>query len=79
MLALTTFNEDELLSGARRAGAAGFVLKDLSADELWRAVARGDSHLDPAVNSRVLSTYRRAADRPRTDAVAELTGASSTC
>ncbi len=64
VLALTTFNEDELLSGALRAGAAGFVLKDSSAEELIRAVravARGDSYLDPAVTSRVLTTYRRAA------------------
>jgi DNA-binding NarL/FixJ family response regulator len=63
VLALTTFNEDELLSGALRAGAAGFVLKDSSAEELIRAVravARGDSYLDPAVTSRVLSTYRKA-------------------
>jgi DNA-binding NarL/FixJ family response regulator len=63
VLALTTFNEDELLSGALRAGAAGFVLKDSSAEELIRAVravARGDSYLDPAVTARVLSTYRRA-------------------
>lgn len=65
VLALTTFNEDELLSAALRAGAAGFVLKDSSAEELIRAVravARGDSYLDPAVTSRVLSTYRKAAD-----------------
>jgi DNA-binding NarL/FixJ family response regulator len=67
VLALTTFNEDELLSGALRAGAAGFVLKDSSAEELIRAVrtvARGDSYLDPAVTSRVLSTYRKAANDP---------------
>jgi DNA-binding NarL/FixJ family response regulator len=77
VLALTTFNEDELLSGALRAGAAGFVLKDSSAEELIRAVravAKGDSYLDPAVTSRVLSTYRRAAaDTPQSDAVAQLT------
>jgi DNA-binding NarL/FixJ family response regulator len=76
VLALTTFNEDELLSSALRAGAAGFVLKDSSAEELIRAVravAKGDSYLDPAVTARVLSTYRRAADTPRTDAVAPLT------
>ena len=38
-----------------------------------RAVATGDSYLDPAVTSRVPSTYRRAADTPRTNAAAELT------
>jgi DNA-binding NarL/FixJ family response regulator len=67
VLALTTFNEDELLSGALHAGAAGFVLKDSSAEELIRAVravAKGDSYLDPAVTSRVLTTYRKAARGP---------------
>ncbi len=76
VLALTTFNEDELLSGALRAGAAGFVLKDSSAEELIRAVravARGDSYLDPAVTSRVLTTYRKAAAGPRGNDIAELT------
>ncbi|OMC30870.1 DNA-binding response regulator [Mycobacterium colombiense] len=76
VLALTTFNEDELLSGALRAGAAGFVLKDSSAEELIRAVravARGDSYLDPAVTSRVLTTYRKAAPGPRGAAIGELT------
>lgn len=64
VLALTTFNEDELLSGVLRAGAAGFVLKDSSAEELIRAVAavaRGDGYLDPAVTARVLDAYRTAA------------------
>lgn len=76
VLALTTFNEDELLSEALRAGAAGFVLKDSSAEELIRAVravARGDSYLDPAVTARVLTTYRKAAPGPRGTATAELT------
>ncbi len=76
VLALTTFNEDELLSGALRAGAAGFVLKDSSAEELIRAVravARGDSYLDPAVTARVLTTYRKAAPGPCGTAIAELT------
>ncbi len=76
VLALTTFNEDELLSGALRAGAAGFVLKDSSAEELIRAVrsvAGGDSYLDPAVTERVLSTYRKAAATPSHIDITELT------
>ena len=76
VLALTTFNEDELLSGVLRAGAAGFVLKDSSAEELIRAVravAAGDSYLDPAVTSRVLQTCRHATPAPATVAVEELT------
>ncbi|MDA4103831.1 LuxR family transcriptional regulator [Mycolicibacterium monacense DSM 44395] len=76
VLALTTFNEDKLLSGALRAGVAGFVLKDSSAEELIRAVravARGDSYLDPAVTARVLNTYRRAPDMPRALTSVDLT------
>ena len=76
VLALTTFSDDELLSGALRAGAAGFVLKDSSAEELIRAVravARGDSYLDPAVTERVLNTYRKAAPAQHNPTASELT------
>jgi DNA-binding NarL/FixJ family response regulator len=76
VLALTTFNEDELLSAALRAGATGFVLKDSSAEELIRAVravAKGDSYLDPAVTARVLTAYRKAAPGPGGTAITELT------
>lgn len=73
VLVLTTFDDDEMLSGALRAGAAGFMLKDSSADDLIRAVravAAGDSWLDPAVTGRVLSNYRQNAPTTAdTDAV----------
>ncbi|MGJ9414074.1 response regulator [Aeromicrobium sp. CF4.19] len=61
VLVLTTFEDDEVLAGALRAGASGFVLKGVPAEDLQRAVrcvAAGDSWLDPAVTGRVLSTYR---------------------
>ena len=64
VLALTTFDDDELLAGALRAGAAGYVLKDSSAEDLIRAVravASGAGWLDAAVTARVLTTYRQAA------------------
>ena len=67
VLVLTTFDDDEMLSGALRAGAAGFLLKDSSADDLIRAVravAGGDSWLDPSVTGRVLSSYRQSAPAP---------------
>ncbi|MGE2834025.1 response regulator [Mycobacterium sp. SMC-4] len=67
VLALTTFSDEELLSGVIRAGAAGFVLKDSPAEELIRAVhavARGDGFLDPSVTARVLDTYRTVAEEP---------------
>ncbi|MDQ4055513.1 MAG: response regulator transcription factor [Actinomycetota bacterium] len=63
VLVLTTFDDDEMLSGALRAGAAGFVLKDTPSDDLLRAVravAAGDSWLDPSITGRVLATYRAA-------------------
>jgi DNA-binding NarL/FixJ family response regulator len=62
VLILTTFGEDEVLWGAIEAGAAGFVLKDSSAEELIdavRAVAGGAAWFDPAVAPRVLERYRR--------------------
>src|SRR5262249_56343659 len=62
VLVLTTFGEDEVLWGAIEAGAAGFVLKDCSAEDLIaavRAVAGGGAWFDPAVAPRVLGEYRR--------------------
>ena len=73
VLVLTTFDDDEMLSGALRAGAAGFLLKDSSADDLIRAVravAAGDSWLDPAVTGRVLSSYRSSTPAKPPSAVA---------
>ena len=63
VLALTTFDDDEVLAGALRSGAAGFVLKGVPAEELhWavRVVAGGGAWLDPAVTGRVLAIYRSA-------------------
>jgi len=63
VLVLTTFDDDELLAGALRAGASGFLLKDSPAEDVVRgvlAVAAGHAVLDPAVTSRVLDTFRAA-------------------
>jgi DNA-binding NarL/FixJ family response regulator len=62
VLVLTTFGEDEVLWGAMEAGAAGFVLKDASAEDVIaavRAVAGGGAWFDPAVAPRILADYRR--------------------
>jgi DNA-binding NarL/FixJ family response regulator len=62
VLALTTFAEEEVLWRAIEAGAAGFVLKDSSAQALIaavRAVARGGAWFDPAVAPRLLERCRR--------------------
>ena len=70
VLVLTTFDDDELLSGALRAGAAGFALKDAPAEDLIRAVrevAGGGAWLDPSVTGRVLAAYRHGAPAARRD------------
>lgn len=59
-LVLTTFDDEDYLAGALAAGAAGFLLKDVEPSVLLgaiRRVANGDSVLDPAVTSRVVSGY----------------------
>jgi DNA-binding NarL/FixJ family response regulator len=73
VLALTTFDDDESLAGMLRAGAAGFVLKEVPAEELQRAVrtvAAGGAWLDPAVTGRVLDVYRSTPARAAAPAAA---------
>jgi DNA-binding NarL/FixJ family response regulator len=67
VLVLTTFDDDDVLWAALDAGAAGFVLKDASAEDLIaaaRAVAGGAAWLDPKVAPRVLTAFRTNV-RPR--------------
>jgi len=62
ILALTTFDLDEYVYAAVRAGASGFLLKDVSPDDLVhavRVVARGESMVAPAVISRLLHQFTR--------------------
>ena len=78
VLVLTTFDDDELLSAALRAGAAGFQLKDAPGEEIVRAirtVSDGEAWLDPGVTGRVLQTYRTsvAPSRDAKAAIARLT------
>ncbi|MGW2372441.1 MULTISPECIES: response regulator [Kitasatospora] len=66
VLVLTTFDLDEYVYGALRAGAAGFLLKDLEADTLVegiRTVARGDGMLAPSVTRRLIGAFARP-ERP---------------
>jgi DNA-binding NarL/FixJ family response regulator len=79
VLALTTFDDDEVLAGILRAGASGFVLKGVPAEDLHRAVrvvAGGGAWLDPAVTGRVLAIYRSAAP-PRAGRDADLDALTS--
>jgi len=76
VLALTTFSDEELLSGVLRAGAAGFVLKDSSAEELIRAVravARGEGFLDPSITASPRGCSTPTAGPPVAGAVEGLT------
>jgi DNA-binding NarL/FixJ family response regulator len=78
VLMLTTFDLDEYVYDAMKAGASGFLLKDVPRDELVnavRTVARGDALLAPAITRRLIEDYIRrpppGAARPA--AFAELT------
>ncbi len=60
VLALTTFDLDEYIVAAVRAGAAGFLLKDVPPDDLVhavRVVARGEAMLAPSLTRRLLERY----------------------
>lgn len=67
VLVLTSFDEDELVEGALRAGAAGFLLKTTDAATLVdavRRVAAGEGVLDPRVTRRALALIAPDADQP---------------
>ncbi|MEW2060056.1 response regulator transcription factor [Streptomyces sp. NPDC007002] len=68
VLVLTTFDLDEYVYEALRAGASGFLLKDASADELAhavRVVAAGDALLSPNITKRLIVEFSRTAGAPR--------------
>ncbi|MEV4769185.1 response regulator transcription factor [Micromonospora humida] len=69
VLVLTTFDLDEYVFGALRAGAAGFLLKDTDADGLVaavRTVARGEGVIAPTLTRRLIAAF--AATAPGVDA-----------
>ena len=72
VLALTTFDDDEDVFAALRAGAVGYLLKDVTSDRLVEALlaaARGESVLQPSVAARVVARFAGmpddAAPRPQ--------------
>jgi len=68
VLVLTTFDLDEYVYEALRAGASGFLLKDASAAELAhavRVVAAGDALLAPNLTMRLVTEFSRIAGAPR--------------
>jgi DNA-binding NarL/FixJ family response regulator len=82
IIILTTFDLDEYVYDALRAGASGFLLKDVTAERLFdavRVVAAGDALLAPAVTRRLISEFATLRPKPAgrasgpVAAVAELT------
>jgi DNA-binding NarL/FixJ family response regulator len=76
ILILTTFDHDEYVYEALRAGASGFVLKDDPPEQLLaaiRVVAAGDALLSPAVTKRVINHYTRIPRVAPPKQVADLT------
>ncbi|MFE9723078.1 response regulator [Streptomyces sp. NPDC005794] len=66
VLVLTTFDLDEYVFGALRAGASGFLLKNTDAKDLLdavRTVARGEGMIAPAVTRRLIEEFAGAARR----------------
>ncbi len=67
VLVLTTFDLDDYVVGALRAGASGFLLKDTPPEQLVdaiRVVARGDALLAPSITRRLIETFVQAEARP---------------
>ncbi|WP_028810469.1 response regulator [Streptomyces flavidovirens] len=75
VLVLTTFDLDEYVYQALRAGASGFLLKDASARQLAdgvRVVAAGEALLAPTVTKRLISEFSKLAEAPRPPALAQI-------
>jgi DNA-binding NarL/FixJ family response regulator len=69
VLMLTTFDSDEYVYAALRAGASGFLLKDAPGEQLTaavRCVAGGDALIDPSITRRLINQFVQAT-RPRTE------------
>ncbi|MEU3299481.1 MULTISPECIES: response regulator transcription factor [unclassified Streptomyces] len=75
VLVLTTFDLDEYVYQALRAGASGFLLKDASARQLAdgvRVVAAGEALLAPTVTRRLITEFSRISAAPRPPALAQI-------
>jgi len=79
VLILTTFDLDDYVYDALRAGASGFLLKDVTAERLFdavRVIAAGEALLAPAVTRRLISEFarlRRGPEAPASGLLAALT------
>ncbi len=76
VIVITTFDQDEYVYDALRAGARGFLLKDADPDLLARAVrsaAQGDALIAPAVTARLLATFASPSAGSAAEPIDELT------
>lgn len=76
VIVLTTFDDDEQVFDALRAGASGYLLKDAPAEKLVEAIrsaARGESFLQPSIASKVVAEFSRLSrgERPPTAPLVE--------
>jgi two-component system, NarL family, response regulator DevR len=75
VIMLTSYAEDEMLFSAIRAGASGYILKQIGGEDLVRAldaVGRGEALLDPAVTQRVFQEVRKAVKEEEASAFSHL-------
>ena len=75
VIALTTFDDDDSVFDALRAGALGYLLKDTSSARLCEAIelaARGQSLLDPAVAAKLVGEFARTPPAGKRDVAADL-------
>ncbi len=68
VIVLTTFDDDETVFDGLRAGAVGYLLKDVTSEKLCeaiRAAARGEYFMQPSITAKVISEFTRMARTPR--------------
>jgi DNA-binding NarL/FixJ family response regulator len=74
VIVLTTFDDDEYVFDGLRAGAVGYLLKDVSSDRLVeaiRAAAQGNSFLEASIATRVVAEFTRLSGQNQVDASGE--------
>jgi DNA-binding NarL/FixJ family response regulator len=71
VIVLTTFDDDEMVFDGLRAGALGYLLKDVPSEKLGEAIrsaARGESFLQPSVAAKVVAEFARLTSKPAMNA-----------
>ena len=80
VVALTTFDDDESVFAALRAGASGFLVKDVEPEDLLRAIrviAAGEALLSPAVTRAVIGHFTSSAETSRNTGTSRNTAATA--